>query len=117
VFNFGKSTGPAKVIASPIRSGQQVYARDADLIILSAVSNGAEVLADGHIHVYGPLRGRALAGIKGNKKARIFCQSMEAELVSIAGCYQVNEKLTNCDSKTPAQILLKNEQLQIIPIK
>ena len=73
-----------KFIDKPVRSGQQVYARGADLIVMAPVSHGAELLADGHIHVYGPLRGRALAGINGDTKARIFCQSMEAELIAIA---------------------------------
>lgn len=84
---------PTRVITTPIRGGQQVYARDGDLIVLSAVSPGAELLADGNIHVYGPLRGRALAGIKGDTNARIFCQQLAAEMVSIAGRYKVAEDL------------------------
>ena len=84
---------PTRVVTTPIRGGQQVYARDGDLIVLSAVSPGAELLADGNIHVYGPLRGRALAGIKGDTNARIFCQQLAAEMVSIAGRYKVAEDL------------------------
>ncbi|KFX70110.1 septum formation inhibitor [Pseudomonas taeanensis MS-3] len=84
---------PSKIISSPIRGGQQVYAQGCDLIVLAPVSAGAELLADGNIHVYGPMRGRALAGVKGNAMARIFCQQMGAELLSIAGQYKVAEDL------------------------
>lgn len=84
---------PTRIITTPVRSGQQIYAQDGDLVVLSAVSPGAELLADGNIHVYGPLRGRVLAGAKGDEKARIFCFQMAAELVSIAGRYKVNEDL------------------------
>lgn len=84
---------PSKIITSPVRGGQQVYAQGGDLIVLAPVSAGAELLADGNIHVYAPMRGRALAGIKGNAKARIFCQQMGAELFSIAGQYKVAEDL------------------------
>lgn len=82
-----------KVITQPIRGGQQVYAEGGDLIVLAPVSPGAELLADGNIHVYAPLRGRALAGIKGDASARIFCRQLGAELVSIAGQYKVAEDL------------------------
>lgn len=95
---------PSKIITTPIRSGQQVYAPGGDLIIMAAVSAGAEVLADGNIHVYGALRGRALAGVKGDTSARIFCQSLEAELVSIAGTFKVDEDLRNEHWKTAVQI-------------
>jgi septum site-determining protein MinC len=81
------------VVREPIRAGQQVYAEGGDLIALAPVSPGAEVLADGHIHIYGPLRGRAHAGIEGDRDARIFCHSLEAQLVSIAGVYVVNEEI------------------------
>lgn len=84
---------PSKIITSPVRGGQQVYAQGGDLIVLAPVSAGAELLADGNIHVYGPMRGRALAGIKGNAQARIFCQQMGAEMLSIAGHYKVAEDL------------------------
>jgi septum site-determining protein MinC len=84
---------PSKIITSPVRGGQQIYAQGCDLIVLAPVSAGAELLADGNIHVYGPMRGRALAGIKGNGAARIFCQQMGAELLSIAGQYKVAEDL------------------------
>ena len=84
-----------KLITHPVRSGQQIYAAGGDLVVLSSVSPGAEVLADGNIHVYGTLRGRALAGVKGNRSARIFCQRLEAELISIAGHYKISEDLRN----------------------
>lgn len=83
---------PTLVINSPVRTGQQVYAKNADLIVMGMVSEGAEVIADGNIHVYAPLRGRALAGESGDKTARIFAQSMQAELVSVAGIYRVFEQ-------------------------
>ncbi|HBB24549.1 MAG TPA: septum site-determining protein MinC, partial [Pseudomonas sp.] len=84
---------PTRVVTTPIRGGQQIYAQGGDLIVLAPVSPGAELLADGNIHVYGPLRGRALAGIKGDTSARIFCQQLAAEMVSIAGQYKVAEDL------------------------
>ncbi|MEB0136368.1 septum site-determining protein MinC [Actimicrobium sp. CCC2.4] len=79
------------IVDTPVRAGQRVYARGCDLIITAAVNNGAEVIADGSIHVYAPLRGRALAGASGNADARIFTSLMEAELVSIAGIYRTFE--------------------------
>jgi septum site-determining protein MinC len=81
----------ALVIDKPLRSGQQVYARGRDLVMLAMVNAGAEVIADGHIHVYAPLRGRAIAGARGDADARIFALSMEAELLSIAGLYRTGE--------------------------
>jgi len=81
------------LLNKPIRSGQQVYAQDTDLIIMGPVGPGAEVIADNNIHVYGSLRGRALCGVKGNSSARIFCQSLEAELVSVAGNYRMLETI------------------------
>lgn len=108
--------GPARasrVITTPVRSGQQVYAQGGDLIVMTSVSAGAEILADGNIHVYGPLRGRALAGIKGDTEARIFCQSLEAELVSIAGHYRINEDLRGSLWRKAVRIELDKEQLLI----
>jgi septum site-determining protein MinC len=84
---------PTKIITSPVRGGQQIYAQGCDLVVISSVSPGAELLADGNIHVYGPMRGRVLAGVKGDTKARIFCQQMSAEMISIAGHYKVSEDL------------------------
>lgn len=106
-------TGPTKVVSAPVRSGQQIYAPDGDLIILTSVSAGAEVLADGNIHIYGPLRGRALAGIKGNEQARIFCGSQEAELVSIAGHFLVDEILRENQWKEACQIFIEDGSIKI----
>lgn len=107
---------PGRIITQPVRSGQQVYARGGDLVVLAPVSAGSELLADGNIHVYGPLRGRALAGVRGNTEARIFCQSLEAELVSIAGQYKVAEDLRRQQWKTAVQIGLEGETLKILPL-
>lgn len=104
---------PNKIITTPVRSGQQIYAQGGDLIVLAPVSHGAEILADGNIHVYAPLRGRALAGIMGNTDTRIFCASLEAELVSIAGHYLVSEQLKNSGWKTAVQIACSDENLRI----
>jgi septum site-determining protein MinC len=101
----------ALVIDKPLRSGQQVYARGCDLVVLAMVSNGAEVLADGSIHVYAPLRGRAVAGAKGNTEARIFSTCLEAELVSIAGIYRTSE------IPLPAEVLGKTAQIRLLSDK
>lgn len=102
-----------KTITTPVRSGQQIYVPDGDLIIIAPVSHGAELLADGNIHVYGALRGRALAGINGNKEARIFCYSLEAELVSIAGHFKISEDIEKQAWKIPVEIYLEENHLQI----
>jgi septum site-determining protein MinC len=81
----------AMVITRPLRSGQQVYARGRDLVVMAMVNAGAEVIADGHIHVYAPLRGKAMAGARGNTEARIFALNLEAELISIAGIYRTSD--------------------------
>lgn len=104
-----------RVVVQPVRSGQQVYAADGDLTLLGPVSAGAEVLADGSIHVYGPLRGRALAGVRGNLEARIFCLGLEAELVSVAGRYRILEKNGEGWGKA-VQIYLSGEHLIIEPL-
>jgi septum site-determining protein MinC len=106
----------SKLVTQPVRSGQQIYASQGDLIVLGAVSAGAEVLADGNIHVYGPLRGRALAGVKGDTETRIFCQSLEAELVSIAGHYRVIEQLDAAERGRPVQMYLVEDRLIIEPV-
>lgn len=107
----------ARVVTQPVRSGQQVYAPEGDLIILAPVQAGAEVLAAGNIHVYGPLRGRALAGVHGQQGARVFCQSLEAELVSIAGHYKISEDLQEQGWKAPAQIQLRDDLLVVTPLE
>lgn len=102
-----------RVITQPVRGGQQVYAAG-DLIVLAPVSAGAEVLADGNIHIYAPLRGRALAGVQGNTEARVFCQSLEAELVSVAGRYRVAEELRKLPQwGKPTQVALAGEVLNL----
>lgn len=103
-----------KLITTPVRSGQQVVAKGADLVVAASVSHGAELLADGCIHVYGALRGRALAGISGDKEARIFCQSLEAELVSIAGFYRLSDAIQPYNG--PCQIYLMDEHIHIEPL-
>jgi septum site-determining protein MinC len=106
------------MVTQPIRSGQRIYARDGDLIVLAAVNAGAEVMADGNIHIYAPLRGRALAGVRGNQNARIFCHSMEAELIAIAGSYRVFEdRVPDEIRQKSVQICLRGEQLDIVPIQ
>jgi septum site-determining protein MinC len=105
-----------KIVTHPIRSGQQVVALQGDLIVLATVSHGAEILAQRHIHVYGALRGRALAGVNGDGEARIFCQQLDAELVSIAGQYQINEELPGQLRSKPAQVYLENDVLKIEPL-
>jgi septum site-determining protein MinC len=97
----------ALVIDKPLRSGQQVYARGRDLIVLSMVNPGAEVIADGHIHVYAPLRGKAMAGARGNADARILTLCLEPELVSIAGVYRTSEVAL------PDEVLGKPAQIRL----
>lgn len=106
----------AMLVNQPVRSGQRYYARGRDLVANAPVSPGAELIADGHVHVYGPLRGRALAGVHGDTTARIFCQSLEAELVSIAGAYRVRDDIDDALIGKPAQIRLKNERIIIDPL-
>ncbi len=96
---------------NPVRSGQQVYARGGDLVATKLVANGAEVIADGSIHIYGALRGRALAGAQGDENARIYCQEFHAELVSIAGQYRVFEDLPEDLRGKPVQAWLEGEKL------
>ncbi|MGN0920515.1 MAG: septum site-determining protein MinC [Cellvibrio sp.] len=103
----------SKIVTRPVRSGQQIYAEGADLIVMAQVSEGAEVLADGNIHVYGTLRGRALAGVKGDETARIFCQSLDAELVSIAGNFILQDALPTELQKKPAQISLEGTKVLV----
>lgn len=107
---------PAKVVNRPVRSGQQVYAEGSDLVVTASVSEGAELLADGNIHVYGTLRGRALAGVKGNTGARVFCQSLDAELISIAGQFIMHDTVKGECWKKPAQVYLEEETLRIEPL-
>ncbi len=106
---------PTRLITQPVRSGQQIYSRG-DLIVLAGVSPGSELLADGHIHVYGPLRGRALAGLRGNTQARIYCRALEAELIAVAGCFQVAEDIDPALRGRAAQVFLDGEDLVTAPL-
>lgn len=108
----------AMIIDQPVRAGQRIYARGADLIVTAVVNSGAELIADGSIHVYAPLRGRALAGATGNAEARIFTLSMEAELVSIAGTYRTFESGLPKDlAKQPAQVRLAGDRIDVLSIR
>jgi len=108
----------ALIVDKPLRSGQQVYAKGRDLVVLAVVSFGAEVIADGHIHVYAPLRGRAIAGAKGDADARIFSICMEPQLVSIAGTYRTIETALPADVLgKPAQVRLEGERLVVEALK
>ncbi|HZS80826.1 MAG TPA: septum site-determining protein MinC, partial [Herbaspirillum sp.] len=105
------------VIDTPVRAGQRIYARNADLVIMAAVNNGAEIIADGSIHVYAPLRGRALAGASGNTSARIFAVNLEAELVSIAGVYRTFENgHASALARQPVQVCLNGDRIDVLPI-
>jgi septum site-determining protein MinC len=111
-----ESTGPllgAQNHDGAVRSGQQIYARDRDLVVTGAIANGAEVIADGSIHIYGGLRGRAMAGAQGDEKARIFVSSFHAELVAIAGHYRVFEQIPKDLEGKAVQCWLEGEKLLI----
>lgn len=111
------AAAPTLVIDKPLRSGQQIYAKG-DLIVLGLVSYGAEVIAEGNIHIYAPLRGRALAGVHGNHAARIFCTCLEPELISIAGIYRTTENALPADVLGKSvQIRLADEKLIIEPLR
>ncbi len=98
------------VVDKPLRSGQKIYARGADLVVLAMVNQGAEVVADGNIHVYAPLRGKAMAGARGNTNARIFSLCLEPELISIAGVYRTSENPLAADVQgKAAQVRLSND--------
>ena len=128
VFPSGKHTSPAipteqpacptqektaMLVEKPVRSGQQVYAKGRDLIVLAPVGPGAEVIADGNVHIYAPLRGRALAGVMGNENARIFCKELRADLISVAGLYLVSEDLPEDMLGRQVQIRLAGRQLLV----
>jgi septum site-determining protein MinC len=106
------------LVDKPLRSGQRVYARGGDLVVLAVVSFGAEVIADGNVHVYAPLRGRAIAGALGNTDARIFTACMEAQLLSIAGLYRSGDTAVPAELRgKPAQVRLLGEKLTIEELK
>lgn len=106
------------IIDTPVRAGQQIYARGSDLIVMATVNHGAEIIADGSIHIYAPLRGRALAGASGNPDARIFTTSLNAELVSIAGVYRTFEDgLPLALANKPVQIRLSGDRLDVLALE
>jgi len=106
------------IVDKPLRSGQQVYAKGADLVVMALVNHGAEVIADGNIHVYAPLRGKAIAGARGNTEARIFAASLEAELIAIAGIYRTTENPLPAEVLgKPAQVRLDGEKLVMEALK
>lgn len=115
--NDAASSRPAaagsRLITKPVRSGQRIYAKGGDLSVVAPVSSGAELMADANVHVYGPLRGRALAGVQGDTEARIFCHDLQAELVSVAGHYRVSENIPAELRGTPVQIYLDQKVLRI----
>jgi septum site-determining protein MinC len=112
-YEPGGATTAQHHTGSAVRSGQQVYARDRDLVVTAAVANGAEVIADGSIHIYGSLRGRAMAGAQGDESARIFCSDFRAELVAIAGHYRVFEDMPKEFEGQAVQCWLDNGKLMI----
>ncbi|RTL45332.1 MAG: septum site-determining protein MinC [Burkholderiales bacterium] len=108
---------PTMIVDKPLRSGQRVYAKGGDLVVLALVNHGAEVIADGSVHVYAPLRGKAIAGARGDTSARIYAHSLEAELLSIAGIYRTTENPLPADvAGKPAQVLLDGERLLMQPL-
>jgi septum site-determining protein MinC len=107
---------PAQMQHQPVRSGQRVYARGRDLIVTATVAAGAEVMADGCVHIYGPLRGRVMAGVHGDTEARVFCQAFNAELVSIAGVFRVFETIPAELAGVPVQAWLAGEDLRLARI-
>lgn len=108
-----QARGGGQVILHPVRSGQQIYAQQGDLTVCAGVGAGAEVIADGSIHVYGALRGRALAGAQGNESARIFCREFHAELVAVAGQYKVLDDLPAGLRGKPVQVWLEEGKLRV----
>ena len=106
-------SGPGLMHSTPVRSGQQVYADNRDLTVVNTVGAGAEVIADGSIHIYGALRGRALAGAQGDESARIFCREFHAELVAVAGNYKVLEDIPEELRGKPVQVWLEQGQLKL----
>lgn len=106
----------ALVVTEPVRAGQRVYAENADLIVTATVNPGGEVIADGHVHVYGALRGRAIAGARNDPEARIFALNFDPELISIAGFYVVREGLGEAPIGRPTQVRLEGEEMRFGPL-
>lgn len=112
----GPGSSGSLLVDRPVRSGQRLYAAGGDLTVVGPVSSGAELMADGNIHVYGPLRGRVIAGLQGNLDARIFCRDLQAELVSVAGHYRVSENIPADLKGRSVQVFLDHQVLRIEPI-
>ena len=108
-----KEQSKTKIIKTPVRSGQQIYAQDCDLVVMNNVSAGAEIISDGNIHIYGTLRGRAIAGAKGNQESIIFCNNLKPELISIAGNYWLSENIAKDYWGQPSLTTLQNNNLNI----
>ena len=104
------------VVSQPVRSGQVVYAQNTDLVVLAPVNPGAQVIADGHIHIYAPLRGRAVAGMQGLLGARIFCQKLEAELVAVSDAYMSADEIPPTLRGKAAQIWLEDGECKAGPL-
>ena len=109
-------TSATLTVRQPVRAGQVIHAHDADLVVLAQVNPGAQVSADGHVHVYGALRGRAVAGAQGMADARVFCQSLEAELISIAGHVLVADAIPPKQRGRAAQLYVEDGQIRIQPL-
>lgn len=107
----------ALLITEPVRSGQRIFSDKGDLVVVGSVSSGAELIARGNIHVYGRMRGRALAGVNGDSKARIFCQSLEAELIAIAGLYKTSDEIPPSLRSQRVQAVLEENALRIERLK
>ncbi|MEI6414175.1 MAG: septum site-determining protein MinC [Pseudomonadota bacterium] len=107
---------PGQVVAQTVHAGQRIYATGRDLVLLSNVNPGAEVMADGHIHIHGALRGRALAGVQGNTECRIFCRELRAELISVAGHYRVSENLPGEFRGKPVQVGMEGQTMTFLPM-
>ena len=105
------------LVTEPVRSGQRSYSERGDVVVVGSVASGAEIIAHGNVHVYGRLRGRALAGVHGDETARIFCQSLEAELIAIAGLYKTSEEIGDAFAQRPVQAWLEDDALRIVPFK
>lgn len=108
--------GSGQVIVEPVRSGQQIFYGEGDLTVLAQVGNGAEVAATGHVHVYGALRGRAFAGVEGDDRAMIFCEQLDAELLSIAGVYLVAEEIDRSCIGRRVRVSCAHERLFVTPV-
>lgn len=113
----GAAGGGTLLVSEPVRSGQRIFADRGDLVVVASVGSGAELIAHGNIHVYGRLRGRALAGVNGDRKARIFCQSLEAELIAIAGLYKTSDDLGAAVREQRVQAFLDQDVLCVEPLK